>query len=309
VDVTDVAAQPFFSIVLCTRNPRSDYLQKVLSALSRLTGRITRELVVVDSNSAPPLEYRGIGWPEGTRVTRLEKAGVARARATGVREAKGKWILFVDDDNVLDADYLERAVEIIERDSSMVLFCGRITGAFESPPPDWLSNYYQQLAIIDFPEDSVAAAWIPDKIPCWTAGMCVRRDIVMDYCEHLAKDPFAQATISTRVEDVYLVMRTVAKGHKAGLFRALHLHHLIPAERMTVDYLCAISRETAFNMTVLRCREQGVGPRDLLRPLWKAVRASLRSGRDRDGRIACAAATADLRGALACMWMQWHGEG
>lgn len=290
-----------YSIVLCTRNPRSDYLARVLAAIGSLADTAKRELVVVDSASTPPLGDRDIPWPRNTRIVRLAEPGIARARAAGVRAAWGIWIVFVDDDNVLDTDYLERADEVIAKYPDIALFCGRISGEFEQPPPDWLKRYYRQLAIIEIRRDTTATAWIPDNIPCWTAGMCVRRDIALDFCNHIASDPFA-LEISTRVEDVYLIMHTVGNGHMAGLFRALHLRHLIPPERMTVAYLRKIVTETAYNMTVLRCRESGASFRDILRPLKNAATATLGHGWSRDGQIARAAAIADIRGALACAW-------
>lgn len=78
------------------------------------------------------------------------------------------------------------------------------------------------------------------------------------YCDEIHNDSFP-TTIRTRVEDCHLVMRTLAKGHLAGLFRSLHLRHLIPEERMTPEYLCGIVYETAYNVTALRCRADGRG--------------------------------------------------
>ena len=298
--MNDAGLTPRFSMVLCTRNPREKYLTRVLAALDGLAGNAPRELVVVDSSSTPPLRDRSIAWPEGTTILRLEESGVARARAAGVRAAYGEWVVFVDDDNVLDPDYLQRAEEIIRQNPAIVLFCGRISGEFEEAPPAWLAPFYRQLAIIDFDDDTSAAEWIPSQLPCWTAGMCVRRDVVTEYCDEIAGDPFA-LSIQTRVEDVYLVMRTVAKGYTAGLFRRLHLRHLIPPERMTIEYLCKIVDETAFNMTVLRCRESGVSVRDVLRPLRSVVASTLRHGWNPAGRISRTAAYADVRGAISTL--------
>jgi hypothetical protein len=208
--------------------------------------------VIVDSGSTPPLVQRDWQLPPGTRIVRVDEPGVGRARVAGARAASGEWIVFVDDDNVLDADYLTEAEGVIARHPDIALFCGRISAEFEEPPPPWVLRFKRQLAIIDFDEDSWARYWDPAKIPCWTAGMCIRSDIMNMYCDEIQKDAFATAL--TRVEDVYLVMRTVAKGHLAGLFRGLHLRHLIPKNRMTQEYLCGIVYETGYNVTVLRWR-------------------------------------------------------
>lgn len=293
-------AGPRFSIVLCTRNPKPEYLGRVLAAIDGQTvPTAEREVVVVDSASHPPLSDREITWPAGTRIEPLDQPGVARARIAGVEAVRGDWIVFVDDDNVLDSDYLEQASAIIARHPDIALFCGRISGEFEAPPPEWLGDFYRQLAIIDFPQDSWANKWDPAKIPCWTAGMCIRSDVAKAYCDHVRNDPFVVA-IKTRTEDVYLVMHTVMNGHTAGLFHRLHLTHLISRDRMTVDYLCRIARETGFNMTVIRSRMQRLSWRDFLRPVKNSLLATMKYGWSPRGRITRAATGGDFWGAVDC---------
>lgn len=299
--VEHVPDSPRFSIVICTRNPREAAFRRVLAAIEAQTFPATeRELIVVDSSSSPNLRDRDLPWPAGVRFVRLEQSGIAKARVAGVQAAKGDWIVFVDDDNVLDADYLEQAAEIMRLRPDVRLFCGRISGEFESQPPEWLREFHRQLAIIDFREDTSASRWEPEKIPCWTAGMCVRTCVVRTHFEEAMTDPFFMA-IQTRVEDVYLVMRAVQKGHTAGLFRKLHLTHLIPTNRMTPTYLGRIAHETSFNMFVLRWRDQGLSWRDFLRPVKAASIATLRHGWSPRGRIARAAAAGECCGAFHCL--------
>jgi glycosyltransferase involved in cell wall biosynthesis len=291
---------PRFTIVLCTRNPKPAYLEKVLAAIGDQTVAVAeREIVVVDSCSQPPLSDRNISWPPGTRIERLDQPGVGRARIAGVQAAIGEWIVFVDDDNVLDANYLEQANEIIRRRPDVALFCGRISGEFDASPPRWLRDFHRQLAIIEFSEDSWARRWDPAKIPCWTAGMCVRSDVVRAHCEEALADPFVVAL--ARAEDVHLVMRAVANGYTAGLFRALHLKHLISVDRMTPEYLCRICRETGFNMAVLNSRERRLSWRDFLRPIKNGLVATLKHGWTPRGRVARAAAAGDFLGAVHCL--------
>lgn len=296
----------FFSIVICSRNPRSDSIGRALKAIcgQSLAGD-QWELLIVDSNSSPPLEERGLPVPADTRFVRVEEPGIFRARMAGVFAAQGKWIVFVDDDNVLDRDYLEQAAAVIERMPEIGLFCGRISGEFESPPPKWLKPLYRQLAIIDFARDSWAREWDPQCVPCWTAGMCIRRDLAMTHFDSAATKQTA-ALVMNRCEDVQLVMNAVKAGHLAGLFKALHLWHLIPSDRMTVRYLQRISGETAYSMTRLRCSEAGVTAKDFLRPL-KNVLFACRRGCGPRFRIALATAWAELRG-VTDAWCAGRGH-
>ena len=288
---------PFFSIVICTRNPRGDSFARVLEAVRDQSPAAPRwELVIVDSNSSPPLKARSLPVPKETRFVRVEEPGIFRARMAGVFAARGEWIVFVDDDNVLDRDYLERAAAVIDRLPDIGLFCGRISGEFECPPPEWLKPLYRHLAIIDFADDSWAREWDPSRVPCWTAGMVIRRDLADRHFRAYSSDPF-WLSVETRTEDVHLVMCAVKAGHLAGLFTTLHLRHLIPPDRMTEAYLQKISCETAYNMTRIRCSESGITIRDFLRPLKNAAFA-LRFGVGPRCRIALAAAWADFRAVI-----------
>jgi glycosyltransferase involved in cell wall biosynthesis len=295
------SGSPRFTIVLCTRNPRADYLARTLAGIRAQTmARDRWNLVVVDSASAPPLADREIKWPERTAIVRLDEPGVARARVAGILAAACDWIVFVDDDNVLDPDYLVQCEAVIHRHPTVALFCGRISGEFETTPPPWLGPFLHQLAIIDFPADSWATEWDPTRVPCWTAGMCVRTRVAVEYAQHLRSDGFAKDFL-TRGEDVYLVMLTVARGLLAGLSRDLHMRHLIPRERMTAQYLSTITHETAYNMTVLRCRQAGAGIRDLVRAIKHAMIVTATHGFSPAGRIGRAAAWGDFTGALRCL--------
>lgn len=295
-----VAAVPRFSIVLCTRNPRPVAFRRVLAAIANQSSNdFSWEVVVVDSGSTPPLGNRDMLWPAGTRIVRIDQPGIARARIAGVKAAMGEWIVFVDDDNVLDIDYLERAKEIIRRRPEVVLFCGRISGEFEMQPPEWLHAFHRQLAIIDVLEDTWADRWDPSKLPCWTAGMCIRRDIASSYCRSIDGDLFSQSL--QRCEDVQLIRHVVNTGSTAGLFRGLHLTHLIPSDRMTVEYLSRIAYETGFNMFVMHWRDHGLSWRDFLRPIKNALVATIKHGRSPSGQIARASALGDLLGAARCL--------
>ena len=95
---------PQLSVIICTHNPRQHFLLRVLSALERQSlPAIEWELIIVDNASARPIaEMFDISWhPLGRHVSE-EKLGLTSARLRGIEEAKGEFLVFVDDDNVLD---------------------------------------------------------------------------------------------------------------------------------------------------------------------------------------------------------------
>ena len=97
------------SAIICTYNPRADYLLRVLSALKRQTLPQTDwELLVVDNCSEPPIRGRiDLSWCTNARILEEKRQGVAYARVQGIAESIGELVVFIDDDNVLSSDYLE----------------------------------------------------------------------------------------------------------------------------------------------------------------------------------------------------------
>ena len=95
-----IQQQPFFSIVIPTYN-RPERLAKCLESLSNLNYPSDRfEVIVVDDGSSTPMETVVGKFREKMDITLISQAnaGPASARNTGAATAKGKFIVFTDDD-------------------------------------------------------------------------------------------------------------------------------------------------------------------------------------------------------------------
>src|SRR5690554_636680 len=104
------------SVVICTHNPRREFLTRVLEALKAQTLGIEYwELLIIDNRSTTPVsELLDISWHPNARCIREETLGSAHARIRGINESKAEYILFVDDDNCLAQDYLQIAKQAMD---------------------------------------------------------------------------------------------------------------------------------------------------------------------------------------------------
>src|SRR5206468_717972 len=132
---------------ICTHNPRADYFDRVLVALRAQSLHLDRwELLVVDNHSDQLLvDYIDVRWHPEARIVREETLGLTPARLRGIREARGDLLVFVDDDNVLDADYLETALRIAEQKAFLGAWSGQCCPEFEADPPEWSRRYFGNL--------------------------------------------------------------------------------------------------------------------------------------------------------------------
>src|SRR6266481_6144767 len=112
------------SVITCAHNPRPGYLQQVIDALRIQTlGKERWEYLLIDNASTEPLAASvDLSWHPKASHIREETTGLTPARLRGIQEAMGEVLVFVDDDNVLDTDYLEQVLRLLP--------AWRILGAF-----------------------------------------------------------------------------------------------------------------------------------------------------------------------------------
>jgi glycosyltransferase involved in cell wall biosynthesis len=88
------------------------YLAEALDSVARQTSRV-RNVIVVDDGSARPVQLppQWLGIP--TTVIRTENRGVAAARNTGIAQADGEFVAFLDSDDLWAPQKIERQEEAL----------------------------------------------------------------------------------------------------------------------------------------------------------------------------------------------------
>lgn len=246
------------SVVLCTHNPRRTYLRRCLDALERQSlSRERWELIIVDNRSEEPVRgWTDLTWHPAVTMVREEKLGLTPARLRGIRESKGDLLVFVDDDNVLDDDFLQIATGVAEKQTFLGAWSGQCLPRFEEPPPEWSRRYWGNLVIREFDKD----VWsnlprLPETMPVG-AGLCVRREVALWYL-HLHEsgkrtfqlDRSGASLLSGGDNDLAGCACDIGLG--VGLIARLKLTHLMPPERLRVDYLSQLAEGIYFSAVVL----------------------------------------------------------
>lgn len=103
--------RPDLTVVIPTRDRGAVVERAVASALAQTA--VSVEVVVVDDGSVVPVVLK----PRGALrvVRRAASGGVAAARNTGLVAAGGRWVAFLDDDNVLLPQMAEISLDAIAR--------------------------------------------------------------------------------------------------------------------------------------------------------------------------------------------------
>lgn len=255
------------TVVICTHNPRPHYLRRVLSALRDQTLPVAQwELLVVDNASQEPLTAAtwDLSWHPRARIVREEELGIAAARMRGMRETAADLLVFVDDDNVIETNYLEQVLKIDREWPQLGVWGGSIVPEFEVEPAEHLRNMLRSLALREVKAPSWGNVSNHGDTDPWGAGLCARARVAAKYCLQFKNSPIR---IGGRVgrellsgEDTEICYVACSMGLGTGLFPTLKLVHLIPKERVDEDYLIRIFTTANASLHLLDYKWHGLVP-------------------------------------------------
>jgi glycosyltransferase involved in cell wall biosynthesis len=246
--------KPVASVIICAHNPRPHYLQRVLGALRDQTLPLDQwELLLVDNASEKPLAHHSdLSWHPNARDVHEDRLGHSFARAKGINEACGDLIVFVDDDNVLDCDYLATAVSIMQ-DASIGALGGASSPLFENdaaPPPHfynvatWLACGAQFGVPQNLSKDLVDLTDLY-HFSLFGAGLVVRRRDMLDLLS-LPDFPTLIGRTGSKLSsgDDYEICHLIAlKGKCLAYSPRLRLGHMMSEFRLDPSYLLKLASE------------------------------------------------------------------
>jgi glycosyltransferase involved in cell wall biosynthesis len=190
-----------------------------------------------------------LAWNPQGRIVYEAQLGLTAARIRGINEAKAPLLCFVDDDNILDTRYLEKAIEIAKERPDLGCFGGNIIGEYEEIPPPWFNRYEEMIAVRPLERDHWGNFYrYDDATPCG-AGMCIRADVARYYRDTCVKSHLRvildrKGNSLASSGDIDLAYTAIDMGHGTGRFVSLSLIHIIPKARTSIDYLERLAEAT-----------------------------------------------------------------
>ena len=256
------------SAIVCTYNPDPAILEQCLDGIAAAHRQFPiQEVLIIDNNSKDAVAGMAVVKDFTMRVpeTRLigEPAqGLTNARLRAIKEAKGDLLVFIDDDNLIAADFFEKASRVASLFPFIGAFSGKVDLVFNQPPPQWTKKYWGLLVYRTFTGNH----WgnIPfnnDFMPCG-AGMCVRKEVANHYFSlhengkrkfHL--DRSKDSLLSGGDNDLAMCACDIGMG--MGLFEDLSLRHFIPQNRFTKEYLTKLAYGIYYSSSILKFLRTG----------------------------------------------------
>jgi glycosyltransferase involved in cell wall biosynthesis len=171
------------------------------------------------------------------RCVREERLGSSFARNRAIAQARGDYILFIDDDAVADPVWAHALVAEIEG-RALEAACGMVVPDWEIPPPRWLGpSLYVRLAVHDEVALAQRNATEIETIHNYFSANAGFPRRTFELYGRFREDLGVVGKNPMSGEDTELFERIIAHGGRIGFAASARVHHRIGRERMTRAYL------------------------------------------------------------------------
>ncbi|MFY7899348.1 MAG: glycosyltransferase [Chitinophagaceae bacterium] len=234
------------SVIICCYNSESrlpltiEYLAK-----QAVSAELEWEIIIVDNNSTDSTASVAIQeWEKYNRINVSLKvilepvSGLSSARKAGVNASSYEYIIFCDDDNWLQSDYVNNAFSFMENTdhAEIGIIGGKNLFVADVPKPTWFDRYSCCYAIGE-PSDSTADITETVGMVCG-AGMVIRKKIINEIYHRFnmqASDRKGDSLVAGGDWEICFLARFMR--FRIWYYDALVLHHFMTPNRLTINYL------------------------------------------------------------------------
>ncbi|RZK26386.1 MAG: glycosyltransferase family 2 protein [Flavobacterium sp.] len=245
-----------FSIIICTYNPDYTILEKLCITVEEFKTDQLIELIIIDNNSLIPVSENSVLKKMilrnkiSIKIFTEPEPGLTAARIAGINFTQYEWIIFFDDDNLPDHEYLDQVLAMINQHENVGIWGpGQVKVKYLNGSDDFLEStkyIFQQRHNKDtaFARNSFWQSCYP-----YGTGMIVRRDIAKLYVSMVQQGKY---TLTDRNKesmssggDVQIVLTGIKMGYYAGVGSGIKITHLINASKSTYSYILRLQYSTA----------------------------------------------------------------
>jgi len=256
------------TVAICTRN-RARALERTLRSLAAaaVPPSLSWEVLVVDNSSddETPRVIANASDALPARAVDERQIGLSHARNAAIREARGDYIVWIDDDVLVDAQWLRAYHDAFRARPEIAFFGGPIVPTFEGSPPAWLRLALPRIDNAYAARDLGAApvALTRDTLP-FGANFAVRSDVQR---LHPFDPALGRRGAALSAGEEWAVLEAMLAGGESGQWvPGARVEHVISAERQSVRYLRRYYVENGMSLALTR---RAPGERVLFgRPRW-----------------------------------------
>lgn len=267
--------EPVISAVVCSTGTRSFLLKTVLSLLDQTLASDQYEILVVLNHPAPreldslrvslsPALERASS-PRQLRLVQERTSGLSHARNLGIREARGRYLAYIDDDAIAQPDWLEQIIEGFANNPDAASVGGAIDPLWEREKPWWVTppmfTYFSCRNFGDTVDYMAPGAYF------FGTNMAFTRQILEScggFSTHLGRK--GNNLLSNEEWPVFQYLDD--QGFKKWYSPAIRVQHLVPVERMTIRFFIRRLWWQGVSNTIHSLEYEGLSRSDVAIQAW-----------------------------------------
>ena len=229
------------SVAICTWN-RAKLLDQTLARMHDLSvsNGVDWELLVVNNNCTDDTDAVIARHADALPLRRLHepKQGHSNARNCAMREASGSWILWTDDDVLVEPDWLVSLASAIDRHPEASIIGGRVDPWFPIEPDPELVAVFPTLGSgfcgVNHGEQECE---VTDPMAFCGANLAMRMKEAARFLfnPHYGRNKSKQGLF----DETDFIVRMQNQGSRLLWCPGMRVRHYVDPSRMTVRHLCA----------------------------------------------------------------------
>lgn len=226
-----------FSVIIPTYN-RASELRETLRSLATVSTAESWEVIVIDNNSrdATPdvVAEAARSFPAEVRYLFEKEQGKPAALNTGIAAARGEIIAFTDDDHRFEPDWLDAALDGLNRFNCDYVG-GKILPIWEGAKPAWLSTESGRHRAVIGMADYGPEPYEFGKNPAMGGNLAVRRE-AFDRAGLWDNRLGRRGKTLLGQEQREWCLRARAAGLRGYYLPGMVVYHIVPQERLNKRY-------------------------------------------------------------------------
>lgn len=226
------------SFIICTYN-RDKYIYQCLYNLANNHTKYPWEIILINNNSTDNTESECKRFEQDYSSIQyhyfIEKTpGLSFARNRGIKEAHGEWLVFLDDDSMVENNYIENLGKWLEKYPDAAAFGGPIEPFFEDKTPSWLSKW--SMGFVSAINLGKEVKLFPKNQYPIGANMGIAKKAIQEIGNfNTALGRTKELLLGGEEKDIF--MRIHKLGHPIYYFPNLYVKHCIPPKRTTTEFI------------------------------------------------------------------------
>lgn len=217
-------------------------------ALQKTNATLQWEIIVVDNASVDnTMGFAKTTWVKfkkhnvDFKVVEETEQGLTFARQRGVSEAKYQYIIFCDDDNWLNSDYVQLSFDLMEADNTIGVLGGENIAVSDVSFPEWFPGFKEFYAV---GRPALTPGIVNDRMYICGAGMVTRKKLFQDAVNKKLPGILydRKGNKLSSGGDVEYCLRILLQGYNLFFSEQLILQHFISADKLTEGYRNELSK-------------------------------------------------------------------